>query len=63
VSMTEKGSQEGVGAVIGGRCICLPIEGDSFMGPNASCNHEVGEKASVGGAHGVGDVADMGGGG
>jgi hypothetical protein len=39
------------------------MEGDGFMGPYASCDHEVDEEASVGGTHEVGDVADMGGGG
>ena len=62
--MAKEGSQEeGVGAAIGERHICLPMKGNSFVGPYASCDHEVGEEANVGGAHGVGDVADVGGGG
>jgi hypothetical protein len=41
----------------------LVVEGDGFMGPYASCDHEVGEKAGVGGVHEVGKEADVGGGG
>jgi hypothetical protein len=64
VSTVEEGSlEEGVGAVIGGRRISLPMEGDGFMALCASCDHEVGEEAGMGGTHGVGDVADVGGGG
>jgi hypothetical protein len=62
--MTEEGSQEeGIGAAIGGRRICSSVEDDGFVGPYASCDHEVGEEASVGCAHVVGDVGDVGGGG
>jgi hypothetical protein len=64
VSTTEEDSQEeDVGAVIGGHRICLPMEGDGFVRPCASCDHKVGEEAGVGGVHEVGDEADMGGGG
>ena len=38
----------------------MPMEGDGFVGP---FHHEVGEEVGVGGTHGVGDEADMGGGG
>jgi hypothetical protein len=41
----------------------LPMAGDGFVGPYASCDHKVGEEAGVGGVHGVGDVAYVGGGG
>jgi hypothetical protein len=47
--------------VIGGHCIYLPMEGVGFMGPYASCDHEVSEEAGVGGAREVGVVANMGG--
>jgi hypothetical protein len=49
--------------VIGGCRIFLPMEGVDFVGPYASCDHEVSEEAGVGGAHEVGDAANMGGGG
>ena len=49
------------GAAIGGCRICLPMEGDGFVGLYTSCDHEV--EAGMGGAHGVGDVDDVGGGG
>ena len=41
----------------------MPMEGNGFVGPYASCDHKVDEEAGVGGAHRVGDVADVGGGG
>ena len=59
----EGGQEEGVGVAIGGPHICLAVEGDGLVGPYASCDHEVGEEAGVGGAHEVGDDAGVGGGG
>ena len=53
------GWEEGVGAAIGERHICLPMKGNSFVGPYASCDHEVGGKAGAGSAHGVGEKADV----
>lgn len=59
----EGGQEEGVGAAIGGLRICLPVEGDGWGRPCASCDHEVGKEAGVVGAHGAGEDADVGGGG
>jgi hypothetical protein len=39
----------------------LAVEGDGMMGPYASCDHEVGEEAGVGGAHEAGNEASVGG--
>jgi hypothetical protein len=47
----DGGWEEGVGPAIGGLRICLAV----------SCDHDIGEKAGVGGAHGVGEEADVGG--
>jgi hypothetical protein len=40
----------------------LAVEGDGLVGPYASCDHEVGEEADVGGAHEVGKEVGVGGG-
>ena len=62
-TVVEGCQDECVDAMNGGLRICLPVEGDSLAGPCASCDREDGEEASVGGAHGVGMEASVGGGG
>jgi hypothetical protein len=62
--MVVEGSQEEcVDAVNEGFRIGLPVEGDGLAGSCANCDHEDGEEAGVGDAHGVGVEADVGGGG
>ena len=58
----EEGSQEeGVGAAIGVPRIYLEAEGDCLVGTYTSCDQKVGDPG-MGGTHGVGDEADVGGG-
>ena len=40
----------------------LEVEGDGLVGPYASCDHEVGEEAGLGGTHEAGKEANMRGG-
>ena len=61
-TVEEGGQEEGVGAAIGVPLIYLEAEGDGLVGTYTSCDHKVGEP-DMGGTHGVGDEADMGGGG
>ena len=64
VSTVVEGShEECVDVANGGLRICLPEEGDGLAGSCANYGHEDGEEAGVGGAHGVGVEADVGGGG
>lgn len=37
----------------------LAVEGDSLVGPYATCDHEVSEKASTGGHHEAGKEANV----
>jgi hypothetical protein len=62
-TVVEGSQEECVDAVNGGLCICLPMEGDVLAGSCANYDHKDGEEAGVGGAHGVGVEADVGGGG
>jgi hypothetical protein len=53
--MEEDGQEEGVGTAIGEYRIYLDVDGNGLVGLYASCDHEIGEEAGMGGDHGVGD--------
>ena len=64
MSTVVEGSQEvGIDTANGGLGICLPVEGDGLVRPCTNCDHEDGEEDGVDDTHGVGEEANVGGGG
>ena len=62
-TMVEGSQDECVDAANGGLGVCLLVEGSGLVRPCANSAHKDGEEAGMDGAHGVGEEADVGGGG
>ena len=59
----EGSQEECVDAANGGLGVCLPVDGGGLVRPCANCDHEDGEEDGVDDTHGVGEEANVGGGG